>query len=70
MTFKILLACDQFLLDTIVNCFEQKLIRGSNLTACAKQIDIFILIFFLTLYFTFNIGVSVDCELSYTVSQE
>ena len=33
MTFKISLACDQFLLDTIINCFEQKLIRGSNLTS-------------------------------------
>ena len=42
MTFKILLACDQFLLDTIVNCFEQKLIRGSNLTDVpSKLISLF-----------------------------
>ena len=33
MTFKISFACDQFFLDTIINCFEQKLIRGSNLTS-------------------------------------
>ena len=28
MTFKISLACDQFLLDTIINCFVEQLIRG------------------------------------------